>query len=327
MQQSVPTGAHYVSEHPTFMGALTRVQQQVRDVLSNHDLVVVLGGDVFRMSVNGPVEAVPEGTQILHIGQLDWEMGKNYPTAMAVRADLKETLTALVDLLEATQSEAQAAAAGERIAALAADNWSAKRQAARESILSRETVGAIDPDRAMLEIVDALPPGSIVADEGLVSSRRLLQLLAFKGGNDFYGLDSGGIGFAIAGAIGISLAHPSRPVTAIIGDGSAMYSIQALWTAAHQTLPITYVICNNASYRILKERLAAGFDNENFVGMDLRDPAIDFTSHGAFHGRLGRACGNHRGLGRCLAHGLPARRIQTHRSHGRRRFLAIGHAA
>ena len=278
MQQSVASGAHYVSEHPTFMGALTRVQQQVREVLSNHDLVVVLGGDVFRMSVNAPVEAVPEGTQILHIGQLDWEMGKNYPTAMAVRADLKETLTALVDLLEATRSEAQAAAAGERIAALAANNWSAKRQTARGSLRSRETAGAIDPDRAMLEIVDALPPNSIVVDEGLVSSRRLPQLLAFKGGNDFYGLDSGGIGFAIAGAIGISLAHPARPVTAIIGDGSAMYSIQALWTAAHQQLSITYVICNNASYRILKERLAAGFDNESFVGMDLRDPAIDFTS-------------------------------------------------
>ncbi len=56
-----------------------------------------------------------------------------------------------------------------------------------------------------------------------------------------------------------------------------MYSFQALWTAANKNLQITYVICNNASYRILKERLLAFHGNDNFVGMDMRDPAIDFT--------------------------------------------------
>ena len=278
MQQSVPSGAHYLSEHPSFMGGFTRVQQQVREVLSNYDLVVALGGDVFRMSVYAPVEAVPEGTQIVHIGQQDWEMGKNYPTAMAVRADLKETLTALSNHIEATRSDAHAAAAEKRLAAMAPQNWNANRAAAREAILARDAVGAIDPDRAMLEIVDALPPDSIVVDEGVLSTRQLPHLLAFKGSNDFYGLDSGGIGFAIAGAIGVSLAHPTRPVTAIIGDGSAMYGIQSLWTAAKQSLPITYIICNNSSYRILKERLKAFHGNDNFIGMDLREPAIDFTS-------------------------------------------------
>ena len=210
MQQSVPSGAHYLSEHPSFMGGFTRVQQQVREVLSNYDLVVALGGDVFRMSVYAPVEAVPEGTQIVHIGQQDWEMGKNYPTAMAVRADLKETLTALSNHIEATRSDAHARrrkTPGRHGAA----ELEANRAAAREAILlARDAVGAIDPDRAMLEIVDALPPDSIVVDEGVLSTRQLPHLLAFKGSNDFYGLDSGGIGFAIAGAIGVSLAHPTR---------------------------------------------------------------------------------------------------------------------
>ena len=278
MQQSVPSGAHYFSEHRTFMGGFTRVQQQVRDVLSNYDLVVALGGDVLRMSVYAPVEAVPEGTHIVHIGQFDWEMGKNYPTEMAVRADLKETLAALARYIETTRTDTQTAAAEKRLAAMAPHNWSAKRAAARESILSRKSAGAIDPDRAMLEIVETLPPDSIVVDEGVLSSRQLPQLLAFKGGRDLYGLDSGGIGFAIAGAIGISLAQPTRPVTAIVGDGSSMYSIQALWTAAHLNLPITYIICNNSSYRILKERQVAFHDNDNFVGMDMRNPPIEFTS-------------------------------------------------
>jgi benzoylformate decarboxylase len=94
----------------------------------------------------------------------------------------------------------------------------------------------------------------------------------------YYGLAGGGIGFAMPGAIGISLALKSRPVVAIVGDGSAMYTIQALWSAAHLKLPITYVIANNGSYRILKERLRARQKDARFIGMDLRDPPLDFVA-------------------------------------------------
>ena len=283
MQQSVPSGAHYLSEHRTFVGGLTRVQQQVRDVLSAYDLVVALGGDVFRMSVYAPVEAVPENTRLIHIGQQDWEMGKNYPTEMAVRADMKATLGALADHIEATRTDSQVAAAEERLSDIESRNWSTKRVKLRESILSKDAglledaSTGIDPERLMVEIADSLPADAIVVDEALLNSRQLPNLLAYRGHNDFFALDSGGIGFAIAGAVGISLAHPTRQVVAIIGDGSALYSFQALWTAANKNLPITYVICNNSSYRILKERLKAFHGNENFIGMDLRDPVIDFT--------------------------------------------------
>lgn len=277
MQQTVPSGAHYLSEHPTFIGGLTRVQQQVRDVLADYDLVVALGGDVFRMSVYAPVDAVPEGTRIVQICQQDWEMGKNFPAEMAVRADMKATLSALCDHIEANRTEPQATAAKERLAGITARNWSANRAKIRDTILSRDTGDAIDPERIMLEITESLPPDAIVVEEALLSSRQLPNLLAYRGRNDFFALDSGGIGFAIAGAVGVSLAHPTRPVVAIIGDGSALYSFQALWTAANKNLSITYVICNNSSYRILKERLLAFHGNDNFIGMDMRDPAIDFT--------------------------------------------------
>ena len=96
--------------------------------------------------------------------------------------------------------------------------------------------------------------------------------------NSFYGLASGGLGFGVPGAIGISLAQPGRPVVAAIGDGSAMYGIQALWTAAHLKLPITYVIINNRSYRIIKERLLSGRKSARFTAMDMKDPPIDFVS-------------------------------------------------
>ena len=96
--------------------------------------------------------------------------------------------------------------------------------------------------------------------------------------SSFYGLASGGLGFAVPGAVGISLALPGRPVAAMVGDGSAMYGIQGLWTAAHEKLPITYVIANNRGYRIIKERLVAMRKTDKFTGMDIREPDIDFVA-------------------------------------------------
>ena len=98
------------------------------------------------------------------------------------------------------------------------------------------------PDLAMLRIVDALPEDAVVVEEGILSARALPALYPFRDTKGYFGLGSGGIGFAMAGAVGIQLALGDRPVVAVIGDGSAMYSIQALWTAANAKLPITYVI-------------------------------------------------------------------------------------
>jgi benzoylformate decarboxylase len=78
-------------------------------------------------------------------------------------------------------------------------------------------------------------------------------------------------------SVGVSLANPSRPVVCFSGDGSAMYSIQALWTSAHHKLPLTVVIVNNGGYRIIKQRLLAFHGDDHYVGMDFVDPKVDFT--------------------------------------------------
>ena len=118
----------------------------------------------------------------------------------------------------------------------------------------------------------------MVVDEGLVSSNSLLKVLPLRDRQSYYGLASGGLGFAVPGAVGLSLALPGRPIAVMVGDGSAMYSIQGLWTAAHLKLPITYVIANNRSYRIIKERLVGFRKTDKFTGMDLREPEIDFVA-------------------------------------------------
>ena len=88
---------------------------------------------------------------------------------------------------------------------------------------------------------------------------------------------SGGIGQGVAGAVGVAVAETKRPILCLSGDGSSMYSIQALWTAANQKLPMTFLICNNGGYQILKNRLKAFHGNDKPIGMDFKDPPIDAT--------------------------------------------------
>ena len=99
-QCSTPYGAHFLSESPCFMGALSRLQKQVREVLSPYDLVIVLGADPLRMSVYSEVDPLPEGMPIVQIGLVDWDLAKNYGAEIALKADVKETLRVLVPALK-----------------------------------------------------------------------------------------------------------------------------------------------------------------------------------------------------------------------------------
>ncbi len=276
--QSVTSGAFFPTEHPCFVAGLTRSQPQVRDTLAPYDLMVALGGDVLRMSVYSEVEPLPEGLAVVQIGQDDWEIAKNYAVEHAVRAQLKVTLSALAGAVRTQMNDANREAAAARLEALATRNWTTSRATLAAQLTASDAGVPLNPDRVMLELVSSLPRDAIVVEEGLLSTRQLPALLPLRERHDFFGLDSGGIGFAIAGAVGVSLANPDRRVVAVIGDGSAMYSIQALWSAAHMQAPITYVIANNSSYRILKERLLAFHDNDQFTGMNMREPPIEFAN-------------------------------------------------
>jgi benzoylformate decarboxylase len=276
-QQSIPYGAHLPSEHPAFMGALTRDQKDVRRTLEPYDLLVVVGADVLRMSVWSEVDPLPPDLPIVQIGLDDWEMGKNYPTEMAVRSDARETLRALIPVLEAKGGTAHAERAKARIGAVEDSNWRARSEKLRAATQAKSDAVPIAPNWLMMQIVDALPADGMVVNEGLTTAFGLINMLPFRDRYGYHGNAGGGIGWGIAGAIGIQLAHPGRPLVSIIGDGSAMYSIQALWTAAHQKLPITTVIANNGGYRILKQRQLAFHGPGSFIGMDFTDPAIDFV--------------------------------------------------
>jgi benzoylformate decarboxylase len=276
-QQSIAYGAHFLSESPCFMGVVSRVQKQTRDMLAAYDLMIVLGADPLRMSVHSEVDPLPNGMSIVQIGLVEWDLAKNYPAEIALKADVKETLRVLIPALKAAGGAALDKRAKNGITALASKNWTARRTKLVDEIAKNRDCSPIDPDWLTLQVVEAMPTNAILVDEGLTAARHMSALRPNRDRYGYHALASGGIGWGLPASVGVSLANPDRPVVCYSGDGSAMYSIQALWTAAHHKLPLTVVIVNNGGYRIIKQRLLAFHHDDHFVGMDFVDPPVDFT--------------------------------------------------
>jgi len=276
LQQTVAWGAHFRSEHPAYIGALNRDQKYVRGVLGEFDLMLCVGSDVLKMSVWSATEPLPETTAVAMIGLRDWEMGKNFPAEIALRADVKETLKALVPLLKKLGGSALEARARAAMAEIAKRNWSSQR-AARKARLAAPTEKPLAAEWVMMQLSEKLPKDAVVVDEGLTSAATLPTYFPFRDRNSFFGNVSGGIGWGIAAAVGVQIALPERRVVAVIGDGSAMYSITALWSAANQKLPVIFVIANNEGYQILKNRLKLFHGNDKPIGMDFKDPKMNVT--------------------------------------------------
>ena len=276
LQQTVAWGAHFPSEHPAYLGALNRDQKHVRRVLSDYDLMLCVGADVLKMSVWSETEPLPDTTKVAMIGLRDWEMGKNFPAEIALRADVKETLKALVPLLKKLGGAKLAEQAKASLAEIATRNWSAQR-AQKAARVTTPTTSPLPAEWLMMRLSDKLPTDAIIVEEGLTSTATLPSYFPFRDRNSFFGNVSGGIGWGIAAAVGVQIAEPKRRVVAVIGDGSAMYSISAIWSAANQKLPVIFLITNNEGYQILKNRLKLFHGNDTPIGMDFNDPPMNIA--------------------------------------------------
>jgi benzoylformate decarboxylase len=275
-QESVPFSATFPTSHPQYLGMLTRSQENVRKTLDPFDLVLCLGADLLRMSVYSPVEPLPNHSRVLHLSERSWELGKNYRTELALQANVCETLSVLLPLLRSRIDTKYKEQAQIRAKALEQQNWAVTRNKLTTQVLTQSSIRPMSASTFVMHITNQLTPDVIVVEEALTSTQSLPQYLHQHYPDSFFGLASGGLGFAIPGAVGVSMAKPGRPVVAIVGDGSAMYGIQGLWSAAHFKLPITYVIANNKGYRIIKERLVSMQGSDRFIGMDMNDPAINY---------------------------------------------------
>ncbi|MFL5100346.1 MAG: thiamine pyrophosphate-binding protein [Xanthobacteraceae bacterium] len=277
----VPSSASFPASHPLFRGAMGRVTPAIRQVFDQYDLVFSVGADLFTLSLPSPVEPIPPGVPLIHLDIDAWELGKNYPTAVAILGDPKATLPDLTAAVRQRMSAGQRAAARERL-----DAASEAIRREREALVAQARAAAaakpIQPLALLHAIGETLPGDAVVVDETISSGVGIRQLMRSDDPQSFFGLRGGGIGWGLPAAIGVKLALPDRPVVALIGDGSAMYTCQALWTAAHERIAVVFVIFNNRSYRILKQRLHAQRGHaaqvDTYVGMELIDPPIDFVA-------------------------------------------------
>ena len=276
----VPNTASFPSSHPLFRGSMIRLAPEVRKVLDGYDVLFSVGGDLFTLSLPSDVDPMPPDITLIHLDIDPWELGKNYPPTTAILGDPKATLPEITAAVRERMTSGARGLARERLAdmtkAIAADRDALKAKARALAELT-----PIAPLALLHAIAEILPKDSVVIEEALSSAPGIRQLIRSDDAQSYFGLRGGGIGWGLPAAMGVKLALPDRPVVGLIGDGSAMYTCQGLWTAAHYGIGAIFVILNNSSYRILKQRLHAmrGLSEQadNYVGMELTDPKIDFV--------------------------------------------------
>jgi len=263
---SEPARISFPTSHPNFLGTLSTTISKVSEQLTGYDLVVVFGGPAFRYHAWTPGAYLPKGTELVLV-TADADQAARAPMGDAIVGDPAIAMEQLVPLIRRTPAKIQPR----------------ERTARVSSAGSRVTVEEFNR-----VVASTCPPETVFTSES-PSLGSWWETAAITRPKSFFCGAGGGLGFALPAAVGVSLAYGKRPVVALVGDGSANYSITGLWTAAQHKLPCTFVIVRNGVYEALKD--FGSFLNTNVAaGMDL--PGIDFVSLAA-------------------GYGLPARRVTS----------------
>ncbi|TGN95701.1 benzoylformate decarboxylase [Burkholderia sp. USMB20] len=242
----------FPESHPLFAGFLPASREAIVARLTGYDLVLSLGAPIFTYHVEGFGPHIPAGADLYQLTD-DPDVAAWAPVGTSVVTSLRLGLS---DLLTRPASRPRAVPAG------------------RASPPAVPATSPISVAYLMQTLATVRPGDSIVVEEA-PSSRPFMQAyLPFDRSESFYTCSSGGLGHGLPAAVGVALAKAPRRVIGLLGDGSSMYAIQALWSAAQLKLPITFVIVNNRKYAALEE-FASLFKITQAVGTRL--PGIDFS--------------------------------------------------
>ena len=240
----------FPENHRLFAGFLAADRAKIVASLAGHDLVLVLGAPAFTYHVEGFGPVLPQGASLVQLVD-DPAAAAWAPAGTAIVTSLKPGVTALLD-------GPAPPLRGAPIARAPAPPLS----------------GDILSDRYLLQQIARLrPAGSVVVEEAPSSRGPMHDYLPIVDENGFYTCASGGLGHGLPAAVGVALGRPDKKVIALLGDGSAMYAIQGLWSAAQLKLPIAFVIIKNGRYEALHE-FARHFGLQQAVGTTL--PDLDF---------------------------------------------------
>ena len=295
-----PTG------HPQFMGRISPSLPSGREALAQADVVLAVGTNAFSGYFYFSGRTLGPNARLIHLDSAYSEVGKSEPTEVGIIADPKVALGQLCHAVEDTMSGSAREAAKGRAASLASEKAATRNQWERD-LKERWDGRPMSPARMMTELARALPPGTVICDDSITSRDAIHGAMEFSEPGSIYSERGGAIGWGMGSAMGIKLAHPDRLVVGILGDGSAMMTVQGLWTAANSDIPVVYVICNNRSYRILKLNMdrykthILGEDrpSSKYMGMDFPLP-LDMAAIANAMGVSGRTVEDPEELGPAL---------------------------
>lgn len=278
---------NFPTRHPLFIGPLG-FMGGMKENLAGYDVMVLIGaGNPFQPLFYEGGNPIPPGCAVVHIDIDTYAMGKDYPAALCIYADPKWGARDLHEALDRVLTPQQRTEAQRRRNAVAQRTAEARERAEAQlkAEWDRDPISAM---RLVGEIRDVAPRNAVFVGSGGTSGRGPFgQLMDLSEPGTFF---EGGasLGFPLPGALGVALAMPDRPVIGLLREGDSMYSIQGLWTAAHYNIPCTWVVFNNASYRILKlgmvRYLGETPRKSEFLGMDFGEPALDISKQAAVWG-------------------------------------------
>ena len=272
----------FPSHHPCWAGVLKPDFADMRAHLKSAQAIVLVGGRAFVAYPYREAEPVPEGVAVMHIADNPEAFGREHAAEMALLGDISQTLAAATGRLKELVDKTKIAA---RLVARGARRREA-REATRMDILAESANPPLSADAAVLAALDALPEDAVIANDSAATFGRVQDLMTTEPGRYFFAR-GGVLGCSMPAAVGAALATKGW-VVSFVGDGGAMYSPQALWSAAHYKARTIFVVFNNRRYGVLQNvAKSLGYANAKagrFVGMDVADPAIDFQALAASMG-------------------------------------------
>jgi len=272
----------FPADHPLNSLGLPLWSPEVRERLRDFDVLLVVGMDLLRQYVYyEPPRAIPEHIRLVHLDEDPWQLGKNYPVEVGVIGHTKVALAELAELLRSAQTPGHVTAARQR-AAQHATAHEASRAALRKQIESERALRPLTPLGLMGALAKILPADVAVVEEAVTTTNTTFERLGvLKNTTGYFGHRGWALGWGLGCTIGAKLAWPDRPVLGLLGEGAAMYGIQGLWSAVRYKIPVTFVICNNACYQILKIgargiHLPRALEGR-YEGLDITSPEIDYV--------------------------------------------------
>ena len=265
----------FPTDHPLWTGMLTFSAAAVAATLSRYRRIFVIGAKAFLVYPYTPASPLPAGAELLHLAADRALVGRDLPTRFGTAGDIGASLRALLPLVRGRVDRAAVDAALER--ATAAAEGAGDRFAAMAA--ERAADSPMHPFAATHALLAGLPAGGALVDEAITTGFHVRRLYRSSTPGSYFFCRGGGLGWGVPAALGVQLARPDQPVLCIVGDGSIMYSAQALWTAAHEQLPVVIAVVDNRQYGILKMNLVESGSPAaragRFVAMDLDSPPVD----------------------------------------------------